>query len=125
MVPVEEGWEASRLRRFDLVMECSGAVGAFTSGMNVLAPGGTLCAFAGLPEGQELIFDGAALHYLQQKIVGSFHYGRRAVAEAYALLCSRELPLAPIFSGTYPLEGLPEVMEKILRGEGMKYIIEP
>ena len=125
VVLVEEGWEQSRLGRFDLVMECSGAVQAFASGMRVLAPGGTLCVFAGLPEGQELTFDGAALHYRQQKIVGSFHYGRRAVAEAYALLCSRELPLAPIFSSTYPLEGLPEVMEKVLRGEGMKYIIEP
>ena len=124
-IPVEKGWETSHPRRFDLVMECSGAVEAFGAACAVLAPGGTLCMFSGLPEGQELTFDGAALHYLQQRIVGSFHYGRRAVAEAFSLLCARELPLAPLFSGTYPLERFPEVMEKVLAGEGLKYIIEP
>jgi L-iditol 2-dehydrogenase len=125
VVPVEKGWEGSFVRSFNLVMECSGAVEAFDAACAVLAPGGTLCLFAGLPVGQKLTFDGAALHYLQQKIVGSFHYGRRAVAEAYVLLCARELPLGPLFSGTYPLERFPEVMEKVLKGEGLKYIIEP
>jgi len=125
VIPVEKGWEASRPRRFDLVMECSGAAEAFGAACAVLGPGGTLCMFSGLPEGQELTFDGAGLHYLQQRIVGSFHYGRRAVAEAYSLLCARELPLAPLFSGTYPLERFPEVMEKVLAGVGLKYIIEP
>jgi threonine dehydrogenase-like Zn-dependent dehydrogenase len=106
-------------------MECSGAVPAFASGLRALAPGGVFCLFAGHAAGEALSFDSAALHYKHQRLVGSFHYGRKAVAEARVLLCGRALPLGPLFSGTHSLDDLPAVMEKVLAGEGLKYILEP
>ena len=118
-------WEDGAAEAFDAVMECSGAPAAFASGLRVLAPGGTLCLFAGPPAGQALTFDSAALHYKHQRVAGSFHYGRMAVSAARALLVERTLPLGPLLTGTYPLEQFPLVMEKILAGEGMKYVIEP
>jgi L-iditol 2-dehydrogenase len=118
-------WEEEGAESFDVVMECSGAPAAFSRGMRVLAPGGALCLFAGHAAGEALTFNSAALHYKHQRLIGSFHYGRKAVAAARALLVERSLPLGPLFSGTYPLERFQEVMELILEGRGMKYVIEP
>jgi L-iditol 2-dehydrogenase len=125
VVEAGEGWEAGHAEAYDAVMECSGAVSAFASGLRVLAPGGALCLFAGHSAGEVLTFDSAALHYKHQRLVGSFHYGRKAVAAARVLLSERVLPLGPLFSGIHSLDDLPAVMEKILAGEGMKYILEP
>ena len=118
-------WENGTADTFGVVMECSGARTAFASGLKVLAPGGALCLFAGHASGEVLSFDSAALHYKHQRLVGSFHYGRKAVAAARTLLIERALPLGPLFSGTYPLDRFQEVMELILEGKGMKYVIEP
>lgn len=125
VIEVVQGWEEAHREAFDSVMECSGSPPAFTSGMKVLAPGGALCLFAGHAAGEMLSFDSAALHYKHQRMVGSFHYDRQSVAAARALLIERVLPLGPLFSGTYALEQFPIVMEKILAGEGMKYVLEP
>jgi len=118
-------WEEEAAESFDVVMECSGSPPAFASGLTALAPGGALCLFAGHASGEVLSFDSAALHYKHQRLVGSFHYGRQAVAAARTLLVERVLPLGPLFSGTYPLDRLHEVMELILDGKGMKYVVEP
>lgn len=125
VIEAAEGWEATHAEAFDVVMECSGAPAAFTAGLGALAPGGALCLFAGHASGELLTFDSAALHYKHQRLVGSFHYGRKAVAAARVLLVERALPLGPLFSGTYPLDRLPDVMDRILAGEGMKFILEP
>lgn len=120
----EDSWE-KEVEPFDLIMECSGTKDGFERGLKILAKGGKICIFAGFPKEFNLNFDASLIHYNQNEIYGSFHYDRRAVLEAVNLLEEGKLNLKPIFSGYYPLKELPLVMEKVLKGEGLKFVINP
>lgn len=120
----EKDWEKD-INKFDLIFECSGTLNGYESGLKLLEKGGKFCLFSGLPKNFFLKFDGSLLHYNQNFIYGSFHYDRKAVLEAYNLLSENKLNLKPIFSGYYPLKELPSVMEKVLRGEGLKFVLNP
>ncbi len=121
---LEGNWEKNR-EPFDFIIECSGTFRGFESALKVLAKGGKICLFAGMPSKFKLNFDGSLLHYNQNTIYGSFHYDRKSVLMAYNLLCEKALPLREIFSGYYSLEEIPQVMEKVLNGEGLKFVINP
>lgn len=120
----EDGWEKNYYP-FDFIVECSATRNGFESAMKLIGKGGKICLFAGFQKNFYLKFDGSKLHYNQNLIYGSFHYDRKAVLEAYDLISEGKLNLKKIFSGYYKLKDLPSVMEKVLKGEGLKFVINP
>ena len=44
---------------------------------------------------------------------------------ALALIASGQVPVADLITHRLPLEGVPEALDLIARGEGIKIIIEP
>lgn len=109
----------------ELVIETTGSPEIWETGLLLARGGGTVLAFAGCEEGSTACIDTTRLHYDQLTVLGSFHYDRRAVSETYSILAARQFDLSPLFSGTYPLEELPGVLDLLIRGEGMKYVLEP
>ncbi|MEJ5166503.1 MAG: alcohol dehydrogenase catalytic domain-containing protein [Thermoanaerobaculia bacterium] len=120
----KDGWE-EEAGNFDLIMECSGTEKGLKSALKLMEKGGKICIFAGFPKNYTFEIDIASLHYNQNEIYGSFHYDRAAVLEAYNLLLEGNLNLKPLFSGYYHLKQLPSVMDMVLRGEGLKFVINP
>lgn len=120
----KNGWEKDS-EKYDLIMECSGTEEGLKSALKLIEKGGRICVFAGFPKNYSIEIDVASLHYNQNEIYGSFHYNRAAVFEAYNLLCEGDKNLKYLFSGYYPLKELPLVMEKLLKGEGLKFVINP
>lgn len=109
----------------ELVIDTTGVPEMWKPGMELLRGGGTYLAFAGCEEGTEARLDTTLLHYEQLTLTGSFHYDRRAVASAYSVIAGKTYPLHYLISGEYPLENVPDVMEKLNDGKGFKYVIVP
>lgn len=124
-VLISEQRMVNEFEKYDFIIECSGTSAGFEIALKFIDKGGKICLFAGMPKNFFISFDGAHLHYNQNTIYGSFHYDRKAVFEAYNLLFEKSLNLKPIFSGYYSLKEFPKALEKVLKGEGLKYVILP
>ncbi|MCS6927495.1 MAG: alcohol dehydrogenase catalytic domain-containing protein [Candidatus Binatia bacterium] len=112
-------------RGADLVVECTAQVRVWEQAVLLARPGGQVILFGGCPPGTLAAFPTARLHYEQVRIVSPFHFTPPAVRQAYELLCADTLPTAQLLSGTYPLVRLPEVLQRLQRGEGIKYVMIP
>ncbi len=112
-------------RGADLVIECTAQVRVWEQAVFLARPGGQVVLFGGCPQGTVAAFDTYRLHYEQVRILSPFHFTPPAVRRAYELLCAGTLPAARLISGTYPLAQLPDVLQRMQRGEGIKYAMMP
>lgn len=112
-------------RGADLVVECTAQVRVWEQALFLARPGGQVILFGGCPPGTVAAFDTSRLHYEQVRILSPFHFTPAAVRRAYELLCAGSLPAARLISGTYPLMQLPDVLRRLQRGEGIKYVMIP
>jgi len=111
--------------RFDCVIECTGNPEGWQAAVDHVAPGGQVLLFGGLPRGTMFGVDSYRLHYEDLRLVGSFHFSPRDVARAREFLLSGRLELDLLISGCFALADLPEVMHRLVRGEGFQYSIDP
>lgn len=110
----------------DLVIECTGQLAVWESTPDLVAKGGTIVLFGGLPKGTVATFDTARLHYDQITLKGVFHYSRSAVKKAYQMLVDRKIHLNGLISGTYSLSDLKHVFELMLKkGNDVKFAVVP
>jgi L-iditol 2-dehydrogenase len=118
-----EQWPATE--RFDCVIECTGCLEGWQEAFARTAPGGQVLLFGGLPRGTTFTADSYRLHYEEVRVLGSFHFGPRDVALARDHLLSGELELEALVSGCLPLAALSEALERLQRGDGIQYAIDP
>ncbi len=111
--------------RFDCVIECTGKLAGWQQAFDRTAAGGQVLLFGGLPRGTLFAVDSYRLHYEEVRVLGSFHFSPRDVAQAREHLLSGKLELASLISGCLPLTQLTEVMRRLERGEGLQYAIDP
>jgi L-iditol 2-dehydrogenase len=111
--------------RFDCVIECTGRLDGWREAFERTAPGGQVLLFGGLPRGTVFPADSYRLHYEEVRVLGSFHFAPRDVAEAREHLLSGDLELDPLISGCLPLAQLPEAMRRLHAGEGLQYAVDP
>lgn len=121
--PLIEQWPASV--QFDVVLECTGRLEGWQEAFRRTAPGGQVLLFGGLPRGADFAVDSYRLHYEEVRLLGSFHFSPRDVAQARERLVHGGLSLAPLISGRFPLAELSEAMRRLQVGEGMQYAIDP
>jgi L-iditol 2-dehydrogenase len=121
--PLGEQLPAAEL--FDCVIECTGTLDGWQEACARTAPGGQTLLFGGLPRGAVLPVDSFRLHYEEQRLLGSFHFAPRDVAQARDILLADRLKLDPLISGCLPLAQLSAALERLERGEGMQYAIDP
>ena len=109
----------------ELVIECVGRPEAWEEAHWLACQGGFVLLFGGCPSNSQASFDTYRIHYDQLTIKGVFHFTPADVRLAHSYLCDDGLPVEDILSGVYKLDELPQIIEKLDRGEGIKYAILP
>ena len=112
-------------RGADAVVECTGVPAVWERAPELVRRGGTVSFYGGLPGGTRVSFEAARLHYDQLRLIGPFHFAPRDVRRAYELIAARAIPLQPLISHVYKLDGITEAFARLDAGEGMKFLIEP
>lgn len=108
----------------DFVFECTGQIDVWTDSVNYLRRGGTVVLFGGVKTGTAVTYDTYRLHYDEITVKGAFHFTPQDVKKAYDLL-NGGINVSPLISGYYPLSELGIALERLSKGEGIKYAIVP
>jgi L-iditol 2-dehydrogenase len=109
----------------DVVIECVATPEGWELATTLARKGGRVLWFGGCKPGTHVTLDTRRVHYDEITTMGVFHFAPRSVAVAQRLLASGEIDVAPLVSGTMPLEDLPLALDLIGRGEGVKYALLP
>ena len=109
----------------DFVFECTGNTEVWEHSVNYVRRGGSVILFGGCKEGTKVTYDTHRLHYDELTLKGVFHFSPLDVKTAYDLLKNNALDIPPLISGRYPLTELRTAMERLSKGEGIKYAIIP
>lgn len=112
-------------RGAELVIECVGRPDAWQEAHWHAAQAGFVLLFGGCPANSTASFDTTRLHYDQLTLKGVFHFTPADVKQAYHYLCDTPLPVEKILSGTASLQELPDIIQQLDRGQGIKYAIRP
>jgi L-iditol 2-dehydrogenase len=108
----------------DFVFECTGQLDVWENAVNYVRRGGTVILFGGVKKGTTVTYDTYRLHYDEITLKGVFHFTSIDVKTAYNLL-KDTLNLSPLISESYPLKDLNIALERLAKGEGIKYAIIP
>ena len=108
-----------------LVVECTGQLSVWEESTRLVARGGTVILFGGLPKGTTASFDTARLHYDQITLKGVFHFTRSAVRSAYELLASGRIRVKDLITGSYTLDDMKKVIDQLLDGNCIKLEVVP
>ncbi|GER92505.1 hypothetical protein A45J_0221 [hot springs metagenome] len=108
----------------DYVFECTGQIDVWETSVNYIRRGGTVILFGGVKKGTKVTYDTYRLHYDELTLKGVFHFTPHDVKIAYNLL-KGTLNLSHLISGRYPLKDLNLALNRLSRGEGIKYAIIP
>lgn len=124
--PVEAVRRHSDGRGADHVIVACSSREAQLQALNMVAKGGRVDFFAGLPPGVEPIpVDTNRLHY-QEISIRSTHGSTAAdCREALGLLASRELVLSDLITGRYALSHIQEAFDALERQEVSKAVVKP
>jgi L-iditol 2-dehydrogenase len=109
----------------DVVVECVGRPEAWEEAFERVRPGGVVLFFGGCAPGSSVRLDAAKLHYGETTVTGSFHYSPQDVRRAAGWIEDGSIDPAPLLSGEAELSDLPELFERMRRGEGIKYVVRP
>ncbi|MFN2462149.1 MAG: zinc-binding dehydrogenase [Candidatus Velthaea sp.] len=112
-------------RGMDAVVESTGTAAVWEAAPAFVRRGGTVLLFGGLPGGTHVSFDAGRLHYDELRVVSPFHFGTRAVREAYDLLCWHRIDPLPLISERFVLGDLPAAFARLDGGDGIKFAIVP
>jgi L-iditol 2-dehydrogenase len=111
---------------FDLVVEATGRVEAWTLATELVRKGGAVNLFGGPPAGTKADFDTNRLHYRQITLKSPFHHRPETFGAALDLLASGRVPAAAIITGERPLEELPDLFREMNAAQsGVKIRIRP
>ena len=116
---------ATTAARFDAVIECGGTAESWNTAVRLVAPGGRVLLFGGLPAGERVALDAGRIHYDELTLLGTFHFTPDDVREARDLLAGGAANVKPLVSGIEPLRALPNVFERLDKREGFKYALVP
>lgn len=123
--PLEAVRRATSGEGAELVVECVGRPEAWREAHLHAAAGGFVLLFGGCPSGAQASFDATRIHYDQLTLRGVFHFTPEDVRQARDYLCQTEMPVERILSGQAPLASLPDILQQLDQGKGIKYALLP
>ena len=107
----------------DVAFEAIGSPGTIQLAYGLLRRGGRLCVIGYSAE--EVALSAAKLMYFELEIVGSLGCGAGEYPEILGLVEAGRLRLDEIVSGTMPLERINEGLDRLRKGEGIRWVITP
>jgi len=107
----------------DVAFEAIGSPSTMQVAYGLLRRGGRLCVIGYSAE--EVALSAAKLMYFELEVVGSLGCGAGEYPEIIGLVQAGRLQLAPIVSGTIPLAQINEGLDRLRRGEGVRWVVVP
>jgi 6-hydroxycyclohex-1-ene-1-carbonyl-CoA dehydrogenase len=107
----------------DVAFEAIGSPATMQMAYGLLRRGGRLCVIGYSAE--EVALSAARLMYFELEVVGSLGCGAGEYPEILGLVQAGRLQLGPIVSGTIPLAQINEGLDRLRRGEGVRWVIVP
>ncbi len=107
----------------DVAIEAIGKPATIELAFGLLRRGGRLCVIGYSHEPVSL--SAARLMYYELEIVGSLGCGAGEYREILNLVAAGTLQLEPIVSGTIPLADINEGLDRLRRGEGVRWVVTP
>jgi L-iditol 2-dehydrogenase len=109
----------------DVIIECAGTKETWEMSVNAARKGGRVLWFGGLPGGTKVEIDATQVHYGEITLL-NVHGGTNADArEAFDLIVSGALRIAPMLSEAFPLEAVESALKSMIAGEVVKVVIDP
>ena len=109
----------------DVVIECAGTKSTWETSVDVVRRGGRVLWFGGLPGGTKVEIDAARVHYGEIDLL-NMHGGTVDDArEAFDLIVSGAINVAPLLNGELPLEQVELALKKMIAGDVVKMVINP
>ena len=113
-------------RGADVVITATGAGQAQEQALEMAARRGRISLFGGLPRDNPTIrFDSNLVHYQELFVLGAYGSAPHHNREALALISSGAVPVGDLITHRVPLEGVHQAIETVMKGEGLKVVIEP
>lgn len=106
-----------------VAFEAVGRAETMQLGFNLLRRGGRLCVIGYAAD--QMAISAARLMYYELEVVGSLGCGAGEYGEILGLVEIGRIKLDPIVSGTLPLEHINEGLDRLRRGEGVRWVITP
>lgn len=124
--PVEAVMAFTGDRGADVVIVAAASAAAQEQGLAMLARGGRLSLFGGLPKDRPTItIDANLVHYRELSVVGVNGSSPGQNRRALDLIASGAVPVADLITHRLPLDRLFDALGLVERGEAIKVTIEP
>ena len=109
----------------DVVIECAGTKQTWETSIDVVRRGGRVLWFGGLPGGTKVEIDAARVHYGEIALLNMHGGTAEDAREAFDLIVSGAINVAPMLNGVLPLEQVELALKKMIAGEVVKVVITP
>jgi L-iditol 2-dehydrogenase len=106
-------------------IEATGRPEGWAQAVAVAGKGGTVVFFGGCAPGTTIPLDTRRVHYEELRLAGVFHHTPALIRRAVALLAGGGLDPTPLLSGEVGLDGVPEALARMSRGEALKILVLP
>ena len=124
--PVEAVLAQTGGRGVDVVITAAASGQAQEQALRMVAPGGRISFFGGLPKDRPTItLDSNVVHYKELTIKGANGSSPAHNKEALALIADGSVPIADLITHRLPLDQVMEGIEIVSNGTGIKVTIEP
>lgn len=124
--PVEAITDLTGGRGADVAITAAASPTAQEQALGMVAPGGRISFFGGLPKDNPVIScDANRVHYRELTIVGANGSSPRHNARALRLIDSGQVPVEDLITHQLQLEDIPAALGIVARGEAIKVTIHP
>jgi 6-hydroxycyclohex-1-ene-1-carbonyl-CoA dehydrogenase len=106
-----------------VAFEAIGNPSTMRAAFDLLRRGGRLCVIG--YANAEVTFSAARIMFHELEVVGSLGCGGGEYPELMRMVEAGRIRLAPIVSGTLPLAEINEGMDRLRRGEGVRWVVVP
>jgi Zn-dependent alcohol dehydrogenase len=107
----------------EVVFEAIGDPRTMELGFSLLRKGGRMCVI-GYSQ-QPVTLSAARLMYYELEVMGSLGCGAGEYPDILELVAAGRLTLDPIVSGTIPLADINAGLDRLRRGEGVRWVVVP
>ncbi len=117
--------ETDMQRGADVVIEAVGTPGTWELATTLVRPGGLVNFFGGCPSGSRVSLETLPIHYNELTLKGVFHHTPAYFAQALELIQGHHIDVEALITERVPLASVLEVMELLVRKQGVKYALIP